>query len=246
MRLDVKVVKEPTGGVRKERAQATRKRMLAAAYRLFCEQGYAPTTMAAIAEAASVAVQTLHFTFHTKAELLIAVVRTQAAGEDEAKPVLDRPGMVGAFAADEPHRTLALAVEHGTDIYARVAPLAAAIQTAASVDPDVAADWAAIAATRRTGMGRLVELLVAKGDLAGHLTVQRATDLVVVLFSHETFLGLTTGCGWTTEEYKAWLVETLCGQLLADPSHAKLATASQGLSYQAALSAAGLNHRRVE
>jgi AcrR family transcriptional regulator len=209
--------------------------MLAAAYRLFCEQGYAPTTMGAIAEVAGVAVQTLHFTFHTKAALLIAVVHTQAAGEDEPRPVLDRPGMVAAFGADDPHRNLALAVEHGTEIYARVAPLAAAIQTAASVDPDVAADWAAIAATRRAGMGRLMELLAARGDLAGHLTVQRATDLVVVLFSHETFLGLTTECGWTTEEYKAWLFETLCGQLLADPSDAKRVRAAQGLSYQAEL-----------
>jgi hypothetical protein len=65
--------------------------------------------------------------------------------------------------------------------------------------------------------------------------VQRATDLVVVLFSHETFLGLTTGCGWTTEDYKAWLFETLCGQLLADSSHAKRVKAAQGLSYQGAL-----------
>jgi TetR/AcrR family transcriptional regulator, regulator of autoinduction and epiphytic fitness len=190
--------------------------------------------MGAIAEVAGVAVQTLHFTFHTKAELLIAVVHTQAAGEDEPGPVLDRPGMAAAFGADDPNRSLALA-EHGTDIYARVAPLAAAIQTAASVDPDVAADWAAIAATRRAGMGRLMERLAARGDLAGHLTVQRATDLVVVLFSHETFLGLTTGCGWTTEEYKAWLFETLCGQLLEDRSHAEQVGAADGLSFQAAL-----------
>ncbi|MBJ7600202.1 MAG: hypothetical protein DLM67_09915 [Candidatus Nephthysia bennettiae] len=116
-----------------------------------------------------------------------------------------------------------------------MAPLAAAIQTAASVDPDVAADWAAIAVTQRVGKGRLMERLAARGDLASNLTVQRATDLVVVLFSHETFLGLTTGCGWTTEEYKAWLFETLCAQLLADRSHAEQVGAADGLSFQAAL-----------
>jgi len=222
-------------GVRKARARVTRHRILAAAYRLFCEHGYAPTTMGDIAEAAGVAVQTLHFTFHTKAELLLAVANAQAAGEDDPKPVLERPGMVAAFTSTNPYRSLALAVEHGTDIYARVAPLAAAIQAAASVDADVATDWAGVARTRKAGMGLMIERLAAGGHLSSQLTVQRATDLTFVLFSHETFLGLTVGSGWTTEEYKAWLFGSLCTQLLGDRSFAKRIKAAEGLSYMQAL-----------
>ena len=41
---------------RRERARATRSRMLAAAFELFVRQGYAPTTMGQIAAAAGVAV----------------------------------------------------------------------------------------------------------------------------------------------------------------------------------------------
>jgi AcrR family transcriptional regulator len=44
--------------------------MLDAAIACFTTSGYAGTTMAQIAEQAGVAVQTLYFTFHTKAELL--------------------------------------------------------------------------------------------------------------------------------------------------------------------------------
>jgi TetR/AcrR family transcriptional regulator, regulator of autoinduction and epiphytic fitness len=55
---------------RRESARATQWRMVKAAYHLFSDQGYAATTMAQIAEAAGVAIQTLYFTFHSKAALL--------------------------------------------------------------------------------------------------------------------------------------------------------------------------------
>jgi len=46
---------------RREKALVTRRRMLKAAYELFCEHGYATTTMDLIAKRADVAVQTLYF-----------------------------------------------------------------------------------------------------------------------------------------------------------------------------------------
>jgi AcrR family transcriptional regulator len=55
-------VSRPT---RHERAPATRQRITRVAYALFSERGYAETTMAEIAEAAGVAVQTVYFAFHT-------------------------------------------------------------------------------------------------------------------------------------------------------------------------------------
>ena len=60
---------------RRERAKATRRRIAEAALARFSGQGYAATTMDAIAADASIAVQTVYFTFHTKAELLIAALK---------------------------------------------------------------------------------------------------------------------------------------------------------------------------
>src|SRR5437763_1750044 len=57
---------------RKERAGETRRRMLEAASRLFSRRGYANTTLKSVAAEAGVAVQTVYFTFHSKAELLQA------------------------------------------------------------------------------------------------------------------------------------------------------------------------------
>ena len=65
---------------RRERAKATRRRIAEAALVRFSGQGYAATTMDAIAGDAGVAVQTVYFTFHTKAELLIAALKIAGGG----------------------------------------------------------------------------------------------------------------------------------------------------------------------
>jgi TetR/AcrR family transcriptional regulator of autoinduction and epiphytic fitness len=219
------------GGIRRERARATRRRMLAAAFELFAGQGYAPTTMGQIAASAGVAVQTLHFTFHTKADLLKEVVTNYAAGEEDPRPVMERAWMREAMETPAGLRQVALTVEHGIEIYRRMAPLTPAVQTAASLDAEVAALWISIAAGRRAGMGTAIEALARKGWLRAGLDVRRATDLMVVLNSHETFLGLTVGAGWGLEEYKAWLYLTLADQLLPPTSDDARIAAVADLSY---------------
>ena len=57
-------------GRRQRKAQATRRRVLDAAETLFIRDGYATTTMAAIAGEADVAVQTVYAVFGTKRALL--------------------------------------------------------------------------------------------------------------------------------------------------------------------------------
>jgi hypothetical protein len=71
-----------------------------------------------------------------------------------------------------------------------------------------------IAVARRAGMRTLVPSLAGKHELAAGLDIERATDVHYLLHSHETYLGLVIGTGWTMEEYKAWLNLTLCEQLL--------------------------------
>jgi AcrR family transcriptional regulator len=60
-----------------------------AATRLFSERGYQATPMSQIAHAAGVAVQTLHFVFHTKAELLQEAFTTAVLGEAGPPPQQD-------------------------------------------------------------------------------------------------------------------------------------------------------------
>jgi TetR/AcrR family transcriptional regulator of autoinduction and epiphytic fitness len=200
---------------RKERARQTRRRMIDAAYTLFCQRGYGAATMSDIAEEAGVAVQTLYFTFHTKAELLKETLDMAVAGDDDPVPIFERPWMKELEVEIDPRRRLELIAEHGGAILRRVAPLKAAVEAVAAFDPDAAAVWQDNEAQRRRGQGRYVELLAASSDLRDTITAERATDVVVVLMSHRVYQDLTAGCGWSHEEWKTWIVDTLAGQLLA-------------------------------
>ena len=117
------------------------------------------------------------------------------------------------LAATTGQRVLALAVEHGADIYVRASPLWPAVAAAVS-DPHVQHYWQRVAVDRRTGQSRMVARLAELGVLRHGLHLDRATDRVVVLFGHDVFTGLVTRTGWSVPEYKAWLLTTLAQQLL--------------------------------
>lgn len=223
-----------SGLSRRDRAAATRLRIVTSAHDLFVDRGYAEVTMGEIARRASVAVQTVYYTFRTKGLLLREVVEYAGSGRLDAPPVVDRPWMREALSDESGDRALALAVEHGVDIYVRAAPLWRAMHAAAISDPEVDAYARAMAAGRRAGMGGLVARLDSLGHLREGLTAERATDLVYALFSHETFLALTSDAQWPIEDYKAWLYSTLRGQLTGATDNGREALRS--LSYEARVS----------
>lgn len=218
---------------RAERARQTRNRMLDNARELFIAAGYSATTMERIAQEAGVAVQTLYYTFRTKGQLLCEVVEATAAGDDRAAPVAQRAWAQQMLAATTGQRVLALAVEHGADIYVRASPLWSAV-AAAAADPHVEHYWQRVAADRRTGQARMVARLAELGVLREGLHQKRATDRVVVLFGHDVFTGLVTEAGWSVPEYKAWLLTTLAQQLLQRPKLTPTAYADLTYSDQAA------------
>lgn len=205
------------GQARREQAKATRRRIVDSAYEPFCAHGYAATTMEMIATAAAVATQTVHYVFRTKAALLQKVIEVAAAGQHDPPPAMERPWIREALAAEDGRRTLARSMSSAASTstcgWRRSN---AAIQTAASIVPDIDLYWRSVSDARRRGMGELVAALDAKQQLQDGLTTGKATDLLSVVHSHETFLGLTRDSNWPLEEYKAWLYITLCQQLLID------------------------------
>lgn len=217
---------------RRERAAATRARIIGAAHELFASVGYNGTTMRGIAERAGVAVQTVYFVFHTKAELLSATAEDVAAGSPSPIPVLERPWFREAVETGDARRTIALAVEHGVDIYRRSAPLALAIREAALVDPEVRELWSRIEVNRKRAMRLQMEHIGAIDQLRDGLDVDRATDVMHVMVSHATYLELVQEDGWPLSDYKAWLFGSVCRMLLREEVALALdGDAARGLSY---------------
>jgi AcrR family transcriptional regulator len=200
---------------RRDRAQATRLRIIRAAYRRFCDHGYAGTTMTDVATLAGVAVQTVYFTFHTKAELLAGAYEFAVLGEQDPRPPALQPWF--SAARDEPDRHAALRTLAGgvAEIVVRAAPLETVVRSTATSDPDAAAVWDYHERLRKDGYRGMVELLVAKEPLAHGQTLETATDLLLLYLGPHPFRGLVVDHGWSREAWLAWAVEAIDRDLFA-------------------------------
>jgi len=201
---------------RKQRAQATRTRILTAAYELFAHQGYLSTTMPEVANAADVAVQTVYLTFRTKAALLEQVYATAVLGPDSVRP-LDSDWFGRAVADNDPRRGLATLVDGILTIAARLAPLAATMETID--DTDVQALRAQKEALRRNTHRTFITHLQTTGALQPGLSVNHATDLILGLTSPALYQSMTAEHGWDHRQWADTLTELLACSLLDSRGH---------------------------
>lgn len=205
-----------------------RQRLIEAATELILADGYSATTMAAVAKRAGVAIQTVYFTFHTKAALFTDVMSGLAAGPDGATPVLERAWVQEVRGSTDASRALALIVEHGTDIFARLMPIWPSIQAAAAADADFAERFAAIVSRRREGMSLLLGELGARGAWHAKTTQESVADHFFLLQSPELLHLATTTLGWSIEGFKAWLFQSMVPLLGKAP---RGRSSTRGLSF---------------
>ncbi len=196
-------------GVKKNRARATRRKIITAATELFIAQGYATTKIEDVAAKARVAVQTVYFHFTNKRTLLKESVDVSSVGDDEPVPLLERPFVQRVRDEPDPRAALAIWTATSKEIFLRVAPIMQVVRDAAGMDEAMAEQWAVNQSQRATAHRALVELLAAKGALRDGLTLDRATDIVFSLISHELFLLLTVERGWHADEWERWITATV-------------------------------------
>lgn len=195
---------------RQEKAAATRRRMLQAAYGLFCEQGYRATTMDQIAEKAGVAVQTLYFTFHTKDEMFQEVHEWTVLG-DEAIPPPRQAWYIAAVVTP----SLPDAIHHIANgvigISRRVAPMIPSFH--AVVGDPAGAVWERAERLRMEGMVDLVHELVKKQSLRKGVTKAQAADLLYVWLGPDIYRTLVLERGWSENKFVAWTEQSILRDL---------------------------------
>jgi len=204
-------VKGTEPGVRAARTAATRRRMVTAAYTLFCERGCLSTTMNDVAHEAKVAVQTLYFTFGSKSALLQEAFVQAVLGPEPTPPHL-QPWFSKMQRATDARVALGHAIGGSTAIFERVAPLVAAIQ-GVSADAEVAVVYARQEAMRRQGYTDIITILARKKPLRTGLALDRATDIFLVLVSPPVYASFVVGCGWSARDFQRWATETMCQEL---------------------------------
>lgn len=190
-----------------QRGRQTKARIVAAAARLFAEQGYLDTTMGAIASEAGVAVQTLYLAFGSKVAILEAAHDVAVVGDDESVALLERPWVADLRAEADGPRALELALANTLRVIEQVSPISGVIQSAAA-DPDVAELLARTKAQRLATLRALAEELVAKTGFAAGLPTERATDILYAVVSDELYRVLVVERHWSAEDWKTWAYES--------------------------------------
>ena len=195
---------------RRERAGQTRARIVDAAYRLFADYGYEATTMQAVADAAGVAVQTVYFTFRTKAGLLSAIEDRAIPGGDQGPDWRER--LEGELRAErDPRALIARWVGETATVLNRITAFVAMMGTALQTDTESVAQ-------RNHDRDRWFELLVdrlgALDALRTGLTHARALDVVRALVRVESYQELRQTLGWSEEDWVQWMTGVVIRELL--------------------------------
>jgi AcrR family transcriptional regulator len=199
---------------RREQAAATRRDILGAAQRLFERQGYAATTMAAIAAEAGVALKTVYLAFETKSGVLRALWNQLLRGDEGEAPVAERSWYREVVEEPDPQRQLRLNARNSRAAKTRIADVLKVIREAAPVEPDTGALWERIQTEFHANQRVIVERLAERKALRRGLDVDRATDILWTLNHPDVWQLLVGERGWTPEQYEQWFGDTACSQLL--------------------------------
>jgi AcrR family transcriptional regulator len=227
MKVSQEVKRSYQSALRGAQAQSTRAAVIAAAGRLFTEQGYASTSIDEIAAAAGVSRATVFTSVGGKATLLKTALDVAIVGDDEPVPLPERPRSKAIRAESDPRKYLALYAELVTEMDGRMAGIHEALRGAAGVDPEARSLWESQLAQHRQGAANAVADLMRKGELKAGLDPAAAADIVWLL-GPGTYNMLVHRRGWSPDRFQAWLTETYIAQLLPPTLTRKAASRTSG------------------
>lgn len=199
---------------RREQAATTRRDILTAAQPLFERDGYAATTMAAIASAAGVTPKTVYAAYESKSGVLRALWHLLLRGDQDDAPVDRREWYRRVLEEPDPERKLRLAAGAARTVKERAGALMGVIRSAAPTEPDSARLWSRIQSDFHDNQRAIVESLHAAGTLRPDLDVARASDILWTLNHPDVWHLLVGERGWTPAQWEQWFADTAIAQLL--------------------------------
>jgi AcrR family transcriptional regulator len=190
---------------RRAAAAATRERICAAGEALFLRDGYARTSIRAVAKEAGVAEATVYLAFENKAALLNAVI-IRAVRDNPSESLAD-------IAAAPPEDVLPRLAGSNAVLMARAARLIALGESASLMDADLRPWRARAHENLRAAFRTIADRLDAAGML--RVPAREAGDSLYALASESIYLRMTDGAGLPPDRYARWLTDVLSAALLA-------------------------------
>lgn len=203
-----------SSAVRSNQARATRRAIVVAAGELFVEQGYAATTIDAVAERAGVGRKTVFTSIGGKGALLKLAWDWALAGDDKPIAMSARPAVQAMLAERDPSRLVRMWVDMLLDVGERAIPIGAVVLAAADVDSDARALRDRIRSESLAGATAFVSHLAGTGGLRTDVSIERGADTCWALVNSLLPHLLVDTRGWSLREYGEWLVGVVSTLLL--------------------------------
>lgn len=210
---------------RVNQSRATRRTIVAAAGELFVENGYAATTIDAIAARAGVGRKTVFSSIGGKGALLKLVWDWALGGDDEPVPMVDRPAVQAMLLERDPRRLVRMWAEMIVDVGARAASVGAVVISAADVDDEAHQLLDTIRRESLVGATAFVTHLAGRGGLRAGISIEKGADTCWALVNSVLLHLLVADRGWSTEEFRDWLADVVTMTLLEPEGHSRVGPA---------------------
>jgi len=191
---------------RQRQALETKRIIAEAAKALFLEQGYAATSIEAVASRAGVAVSTVYSIYKNKRSLLKGI-RATWFSTSQAGDIYEMAAREDSLA-----RRLELYAHATRRQWETGSAMLSIYTSAASADPEAAAELQATLESRRQRNGEILQ--EAAHLFRQDLRLEQITAIYVALTRPELFQELTDAWKWSPDEYEVWLANTLKQQFL--------------------------------
>ena len=202
--------------VRDSQARRTRRQVVAAAGRLFAAQGFAGTTIDAIAAEAEVSRKTVFASVGGKVALLKLAYDYAMAGDDQPVPMIEREGLQSIMAEPDPYDQMRMFAEFVSGMGERISALWLALRGAAEVDDEARELYSRWEQQRLDSMrAGPVHDLLAKQAIRPDVTPEEAAAIFWVLTDPALYHQLVVEAGWARERFQNWLYEAFQTQILA-------------------------------
>jgi AcrR family transcriptional regulator len=203
MKSDEPVKRSYDSSRRRAQADVTRTEVVHAARDLFIEQGYGRTTLADIARAAGVSVETIYAAFGNKATLLHKAWDITVGGDDEDIVFHERPEVMAIRSEPDLATRLMLHAAFSTQTATRIAPFQLMVQSAAGADPAAAAMLEEMGRQRLVGMGVMASEVAKTQQLA--VSEDECRDILWSTTDGMLWHRLVRQRGWTNQRFAEWL-----------------------------------------
>jgi AcrR family transcriptional regulator len=198
---------------RAERARRTREAVIDAARRLFLQDGFAATTIAAIAADAGVSVETIYKTFGGKPGMVRAICRQALAGAGPV-PAETRSDDLQRIETD-PRTIIRGWGGLTTEVAPRIAPVLLLLRAAAVNDPEMAELQNEISDQRLARMTHNAEGIAE--HLRPGLSIAETGIILWTYSSPELYELLVLKQGWNLQRYGTFIADAIIAAVLPSP-----------------------------